>query len=389
MRSLLARALLVLATSATAVYRVRHDAAQWPPDAAIYLRMTLEDRGFSRADARERADAYLRATVTDPSARAFYVADAPPYYVAQFDLFRTRPLFPAIAALLYPYAGPRALPIVAAAAYVLATIVLFGILRWYAPAWLAALGAFAFATAPPVLGVAGLGLTDAPATLFWTATLGAIIAWTRRPSPLAGVAVAIASLLLAFTRPAIFLPVGAALGAAFALRRAGARRQTIVMPVAITIVAGLVFLAFSAAVHGPGIADQLRWEYDWQLASGDPSAARGFLSWYVHALLRIAGEALTYDIYKNGALLVLVTAALGIAALRRNALVAICVAAACASLIALLANPVEFVRSVELPLTPVVVILATAALAMLARALARGARTEEATGASAPYGDGA
>jgi hypothetical protein len=386
MRSLLALVLLVVLTSATAVYRVHHDAAQWPPDAAIYLRMTLEDRGMSRDDARDHADTFLRVTATDPDSRALYGADPPAYYVRQFDLFRTRPLFPASSAVLYPHFGPRALPIVAASAYVLATCVLFAILLWYAPPWLAALGAFAFATAPPVLGVAGLGLTDAPALLFWTASLGGIIAFTRRPSALALSCVVAASLLLAFTRPAIFLPVGAALGAWFALRNDPARRRAMMALVAATVGVALVFVAYTALVHGPGLTDQLRWEFDWQRATGDRAAAGGFASWYGHALARIAGEAVTYDVYKNGALLVLVLAALGIAAARRTPLVPLLIGAACASLIALAVNPVEYVRSVELPLVPVVVILATLALAVLVRAVhSRGdASVEEARGLGAP-----
>jgi hypothetical protein len=385
MRSLLALALLVVLTGATAAYRIHHDAAQWPPDAAIYLRMTLEDRGMSSGQARERADAFLRVTASDPESRALYVADPPAYYVRQFNLFRTRPLFPALSSVLYPSFGPRALPIVAGCAYVLATCVMFAILLPYAPSWLAGLGAFAFATAPPVLGVAGLGLTDAPALLFWTAALGAIIAYTRRPSALALSCVVVASLLLAFTRPAIFLPVGAALGAWFALRNDPTRRRTMIALVAATAGAGLVFVAYTALVHGPGLVDQLRWEFDWQRATGDAAAAGGFASWYGHALARIAAQALTYDVYKNGALLVLILAALGIATARRTPLVLLLIGAACASLIALAANPVEYVRSVELPLVPPVVILATLALALLVRTIgARAGGGQEAHGPGTP-----
>lgn len=385
MRLVLALVLLVVATTATAVYRVRHDAALWPPDAVIYLRMALEDRGLSPGAARAAANAFVNAVPADPGTRALTGAHPPPYYVAQFALFRTRPLFPALGALVYPFAGPRALQIVAAIAYVLATCVLFAVLLMYAPGWLAALGAFAFATAPPVLGVAGLGLTDAPALLWWIASFGAIVWYTRRPSAGILAAVAMTSLLLAFTRPAIFLPVGAALGAWFALRNDPVRGRAMRALVATTAVVAVLFVAYGAIVHGPGLSDQLRWEYDWQRATGDPAAAQGFASWYVHALARITGEALTYDVYKNGALLVLVLAALGIVARRRTPLVPIAVAAGCASLIALIANPVEYVRSVELPLVPVVVVLATAALAVLVRAVApRGGAAQEARGAGAP-----
>jgi hypothetical protein len=380
MRSLLALVLLVVASATTAVYRLNHDAALWPPDAAIYLRMTLEDRGIARDEARDRADAFLRTTSSDPDSRAFYGAHPPAYYARQFDLFRTRPLFPRVAALLYPRFGPHALQIVAALAYVVATCLLFAILLPLAPPWLAALGAFAFATAPSVLDVAALGLTDSPALLFWIASLGAILAFVRRPSAAALAAVALASLLLAFTRPAVFLPVGASLGAWYALRNDPAGRRAMTALVATTAGVAVVFLAYSAVVHGPGLAEQLGWEYDWQRAIGGRAAAHGFAAWYASALLRIVGDALTFDVYKNGALLGLVLAALGIAAARRTPLVAVLAGAACASLVALVANPLEFVRSAELPLVPVVVILATVALAVLVRAV----RGQEARGAGAP-----
>jgi len=89
---------------------------------------------------------------------------------------------------------------------------------------------------------------------------------------------------------------------------------------------------------------------------------------------------LTFDLYKNGALLVLVLSRTGdrgrsAYATRRGAR-----RRGCASAVALLANPLEFVRSVELPLVPVVVILATFALAVLVRAV----RGQEARGAGAP-----
>ncbi len=383
MRSLLALVLLVVASAATAAYRVNHDASIWPPDAVVYLRMTLEDRGEPRDEALARADAFMRTTISDRAGRAFYGPNPPAYYVRQYDLFRTRPLVPRVAALLYPRFGPRALQIVAAVAYVAATVLLFAILLPLVPPWLAALGAFAFATAPTVLGVAALGLTDAPALLFWIASLGAILVYVRRPSAAALTAVAAASLLLGFTRPAIFLPVGASLGAWCALRDDPRRRRAMTALVATTAGAAVVFLAYTALVHGPGLVEQLGWEFDWQKAIGAPFAASGFVPWYAGALVRDVADALTFDIYKDGALLGMVLAVLGFVAARRTPFAGVLAGGACSVVVALLANPVEFVRSVELPLVPLVVILATFALALLARAVG----LQEARGESAPYGD--
>ena len=377
MRSLLALVLLLVATVTTAVYRYNHDASEWPPDAAIYLRMTLEDRGFARDEARARADAFLRARVTQ-RASARVLREPAGVLRAAVRPFRTRPLFAHVAALLYPRFGSDALRIVSVAAYVLAAGVMFAILSALVPPWLAALGAFSLATAPPVLGLAALGLTDVPALLLWLISLGAILAYVRRPSRATLAVVALASLLLTFTRPAAFLPLGASLGAVYALRRDPRGRRAMAALVATTAAAAVAFVVYSAIVHGPGLADQLRWEYDWQRSVG--GAEHGFAPWYAFSLVRIVGDALTFDVYEYGAVLGLVLAALGIVAARRSPLVPVLVGAACASVVALLADPLEFIRTVELPLVPVVVIFGTLALNVLARAIAR----QEAPGETAP-----
>lgn len=357
-----------MTSAAIALYRYHRDAARWVPDGAIYLRMTLQDRGLAPDAAREVSDRFMRSTseATNPRSRGFYGPTPPDYYARQFGLFRTRPLFPRLAALLYPRLGPHALQAISTGAYVSAVALTFCLLLLVAPPWLAALGALGFATAPPVLELASYPLTDELALALWIATLGAIILAVRRPSIALFALVAIAALALTFTRPAAYLPVGAALGALVTGRRAPAARHSALGLLAVTVAAGLVFFAYTIAVHGPGIAEQLRWEYDFARATGD-AGTRGFFGWYVVALARALGEALTLDVYKNGALFTVALGGFGLVVAPRTGLVPILLGASCASLIALLVNPLEFVRTVELPLTPIVVLLATAALAVVAR----------------------
>ena len=53
----IAAALLVVVIAIViAAYRVHHDARRWDPDAAIYLRMTLQNRGLSEDAARAEAE---------------------------------------------------------------------------------------------------------------------------------------------------------------------------------------------------------------------------------------------------------------------------------------------------------------------------------------------
>ena len=79
--------------------------------------------------------------------------------------------------------------------------------------------------ASSVLDFTGLALTDELALCFWIGALGALYAYLRRPNPLWLTTFMLACALLTFTRPAIYLPFGAALGAfIFAPRGAPWRR---------------------------------------------------------------------------------------------------------------------------------------------------------------------
>lgn len=366
--ALLSLLILLAATSLVGAYRFHHDAAKWTPDTAIYLRMTLADLGRSPEAAKVEADRFMLTTAerANPQSRGFYGEHPPAFYAKQFALFRTRPLLPKLAALLYPRFGPRSLPIVSVCAYVLATVAMFVLLLAIAPAWLAALGAFAFATAPAVLDVAALGMSDELAAFFWICALAGLLSFVRHPSRAALIVIGIASLLMAFTRPAAYLPVGAAIGVGLALRRTEKPRGWTLGVLGVTFGALALFLAYSAAVHGPGPAEQVGWQYAWQVATGDAAGAAP-LAWYLRAEATAFAELFTVGIYKNAALLVLALAAFGVALIRPRRLVPPLLGAVVASAVAVIVNPLELQRTVELPLTPVVVILATAALGALAQ----------------------
>jgi 4-amino-4-deoxy-L-arabinose transferase-like glycosyltransferase len=373
--TLLAFALVLLASAVTATYRLRHDAQIWTSDSAIYLRMTLEDRGLSREQAKAEADRFMAATPEgrNPEAKDFYTPHPPAYYASQYELFRTRPLYPRLGAVLYGRFGPRGLQLISAVAYVAAGGVTFWLLTMLVPAWTAALGALAFATAPQVLAVAALPLTDELALLFWTAALGAMLLYLRSPRPAVLAAVLVAALLLTFTRPAAYLPFGAACGLlVIALRtpRPGLRRTAYAL-LAATAAAGVAFAAYSLAVHGPGLVAQLRWQYEWQNVVGGFAAGGSFARWYLAAVAAEVGLLLTVGVYKYAALLPLVLAGVGLRLARRDD-AALLAGAAAGALAAIAANPLELNRTVLLPLTPAVVILATVALDALFRA-ARGA----------------
>jgi hypothetical protein len=383
---LLALAAVLLFAGVVGANRYHHDLQRWEPDAAIYLRMALEDRGLTRDAARAEAARFIATTSEgrNPASRGFYGPTPPEYYAKQFALFTTRPLFPYLGAVLYPRLGAHGLQAISAVAYVLATGAMFVVLLSVAPPWIAALGSVAFAVNSAVLDMASYGLTDELAVLFWIAALGAILAYTRAPSsayarapsaasaasartPSAALllAVGVASLALAFTRPAVYLPVGAALGALAATRFGGVSQRAAFALVAVTAGVAVVFFAYAAAVHGPGLREQLAWQYDFARATGLAPQSQGFVAWYARTEVSAFAKAVLHEIFVNAGPITIALAAFGLVLRWRTSLVAVLLGAACATVAALLANPLEFVRTVELPLAPVITMLATAALAEL------------------------
>ncbi len=149
--------LFVLAVvGASLAYEVRKD-NRWDPDGFLYSRMMLVDTGLSEADATARpaGSSSPPRPPHDPQARDFYGSHPPAWYEAQYPLFRARPLYPKLAALVYPRLGFRALKVVAASGVLVAALALYVLLLLVAPAWLAACAAIAgpphrsYATRPP------------------------------------------------------------------------------------------------------------------------------------------------------------------------------------------------------------------------------------------------
>ncbi|MBV9438503.1 MAG: hypothetical protein JOZ24_00775 [Candidatus Eremiobacteraeota bacterium] len=363
----LALAIVLCVALVTVVYRVRHDAGIWTSDSAVYLRMALADRGLTESEAKRDADAFMAQTAEGrlPESAGFYGPNPPTYYAQQFGIFRTRPLYPLLTAALYPAFGPHAMQLISAAAYVLGTAVMFGILSLSVPAATAGLGALAFATAPQVLALCALPLTDEMALLFWCCALGAMLRYVRAPGALSAGGLAAAALLLTFTRPAAYLPCAAACGYAIAVRGELARRAAAAL-LTVTFSAGIIFTAYTAIVHGPGPAAQLRWQYDWQRAVHGPGASGSFGHWYAFALAAALGLLLTVGVYKYAALVPLALAAYGARIAQRDDL-ALLLGGAAGALAAIGANPLEINRTALLPLTPTVVVLATLALDRLFR----------------------
>ena len=372
---------VLLAVAATLAYEVRKD-DRWDPDGYLYTRMMLVDTGSSEDAAHAAASRFFLSTpaARDPQARGFYTLQPPAWYESQYPLFRARPLYPELAALAYPRLGFRAMKDVAAAGMLVAALALYVLLLLVAPPWLAACGALAGVATPIARDAATMALTDGVALAWWTICLAATAFYARRPTRAALVTALAAAVLLALTRPAIWLPLGAAAGFVVAAYRAGdpgrRRSATALLAGQAAVAAGA--LLFTAAVHGAGFGTLVRWSYDWQTAIHGPYVGHGAAAWYAAWLVRgLLTEPATV-IERGVPLFALAIAAVGILARRRDALVPVLLGAACVAPLAIVANPPDFRRALELPLTPVVLTAVAAAVAAALPAIgaARSARAD-------------
>jgi len=122
-------------------------------------------------------------------------------------------------------------------------------------------------------------------------------------------------------------------------------------------------LVYIAAVHGAGFATLQQWSYGWQTAIHGPFVGHGVVAWY---LARIAHAVLIEPaslVARGVPLFALAIAAVGVLARRRDAIVPVLLGVACAAPLAIVANPPDFQRALELPLTPVVLTAVVAAVA--------------------------
>ena len=335
------------------------------PDGFLYTRMMLVDTGLSEADAhREASRSFLTTPAAhDPDAPDFYGSHPPAWYEAQYPLFRARPLAPRLAALLYPRLGFRALKDVSAAGV--------GWPRWRSTSCCCSsrrrggrLGAIAAAGTPLVRDAATLPMTDGAALAWWTIALAATAFYARRPTrtalgsrssppcsstspgPRSGCRWAPPAALwwrrtARATRPGAAAPCDArgtepgGRGGA-GLRRRRPRRR----------------LRDAAAVVV-------------RLADHAPRAVRGpRRRVLVRRLVRArAGHRARHPRRARVPLFALAVAVVGVLARRRDAIVPVLVGVACAAPLAIVANPYDFQRALELPLTPVVLTAVVAAVA--------------------------
>lgn len=316
----------------------------YTPDGIVYARFAARDAGYSERDATLAARAFYEHTamMSNPRYRALVDLD-PSVSFARSKVFENRVLYPWVVAMALPAAGFRALFIVNAAAYVAFGLALFWtLLAFGRPALAIVLTAIALAL-PLVRASASSDLTDMLAMVWWVIALGALLRLARRTQPALLVVLAVASALLALTRPAPYL----VLVPAFAV---GIVRG-FWAPLAASFASVLAFVGVAIGTNAYGVSEQLRWVYDHRPRVTDVS----FGQWYRSALASTVRYVIAETVRLIVPLVMIGAAAYGLLRSRTRAQMAVLIGAALATLVAVPFNPVpsSLARVVLLPLVPV------------------------------------
>jgi hypothetical protein len=337
---------------------------EWLPDSEIYLWMTLCDLGIPSDVALEETRSFMLVQLSDlernpqrDSYANLYSSDAPQYWDDQFALFRNRPMYPYLSSLLYPWLGPFALKAISLATYMLTVVVIFSLLLTMCQPVRAGIGALVFAIQDLVLHTATLALTDQCAMLFWACALSAIMCYTKSRKRAWLLAIVASSVALTLTRPAFFLPIGAAVGAFLALKNSNGTR-TALLPLCAAIPAAVVYFVLGAIIHGPSVMTQIHWQYNSQLILHGSGTGHGLVVWYCLALLKGLANIVTTLARDVGGLTLVILAILGGLLYRGTAAVKIAIGSILSTSVALFVNPIDVGRPLLLPLTPFTVVLA-------------------------------
>jgi len=330
----------------------------YTPDGMVYARYAAHDAGYSEHDAALSVrHAYEHTPLMNRPRYRELVEIDPDTAFARSAIFSNRILYSAVAAVLYPAAGVRALFIVSAISYAAFALCLYWLLASFGRPWAAAVLSVIGLLLPESRAAAASDLTDMFALVWWTLALVAIVRGTRDSRPRWAVLLAGASILLTLTRPVPYLTILPALAAGIA---AGA--WPLLAGAAASVAA---FLAVALLTHAFGVAEQLRWVYVHRPDAAGSTIGEG--AWYRRAL----AATLAYG-FVEGIRAIWPAAGLGawiyalrIPAARTDAIVI--GAAGLAVLLAVPFNPVPSAldRVVFLPLVP----LACAAAACALRAV--------------------
>ncbi len=327
---------------------------RFTPDGSWYARLAMEDAGLSAADALANEEAfYLQQPVgRDPKYRKDFTVDIR-HAQPVGPIFRTRVLYPWLVSVVYRWRNLEALTDVSIAAYAIGTLALYWLLLALGRPWIAACGAVVFAASPLVLVLAESDLTDMLALACWIGALGSLLHFMQRRQRMWLISFGLAALLLALTRQALFLPIGAVAGAFIGgrLRRDPDTSQTSIALASVLGVVVVANLVWHTLLHGATVAKELEITHRLAVRSGSPPD-EPMSTWYQRALKDSMYVEIKRAILNVLPVLAAISMALGI--LRKETPVLI--GAMIAGLVPIFIDPAPYAlpRILEAPLYPVV-----------------------------------
>ncbi|MFN2459846.1 MAG: hypothetical protein ABR591_04020 [Candidatus Velthaea sp.] len=335
----------------------------WADDGFYMLHVAAMESGMSPADATSFAENfYLHHTQAAPQYQRFY--EAPTGALLEFEhILGVRVGYTVPVAALLRARGPQALLDVTAAAYVTATLAMYALALAFMRRPLAAGAAVVFASLPLVRAAAAEPLADMPALFWWILALAVLVRYVQTATRRSIFIFALASAALVLTRPAIYLPLGAAAGAAVAVR--GMRRAIGDLLTAASAVAG-VFLIAQLLAHAASVGEHTAWNARRAAELGGPSLS--VAQWYAAALRSDA----RFEILRTLTSPLVATATIGAAfgyARSPSRGTVVMAAGLVGSAAAIALNPVawDLGRTFDLPNVPIVLVGASLAIAAAAR----------------------
>jgi hypothetical protein len=360
---------VILASVVLAATVVAHN-PRYTPDGFSYARKAMEDAGLTPAESLARAEAFYLAQPVGRVARygIYFKVDAAHAPPAAGPIFRTRVLYPWLVSLLFPWRGLAALSDVSLAAYVIATLMLYWMLLAIARPWLAATGAIVFAASPLVVVLGESDLTDMLALACWIGALAAILHCLQVRTTAVLAIFGVSALLLALTRQALLLPIGAVAGAFVGsrIRHDDQDTRTSVVLASILGVVTIANVVWHVLLHGVGIGTSLEVTRDLQVKAGAAPADEPIQTWYRRTLISSLVDEVKRSI--RGVLPVLAVIAAVIDIRRKET--AVLIGAACAGFVTIFADAVswDLQRIFEAPLYPVVLAALSMGVERLLRA---------------------
>jgi hypothetical protein len=350
-------ALLVLA-AALSCLTFEQRQLTWSDDGFTYTRMMLEDAGKPPAEALKIAESYYRASPIG------HLANYAQYYSVSYHdspraagpIFRSRVLYPWLAAQLYPQRGLLALVDVSMISFIIAVFALYYLLLAVARPLLAAVFALPLCLSPAIVEIAKAPLTDMLGLVLWIVALACCFHYLKLRRPVYPALFAITCLLMALTRPMLYLPLGATAGLAIAsgLHRDRLNIRAGTMLFVITAVAIAFQLMVVRAVQGAPLLLSIQVAHANALRRGAISVGEPLSNWYKRTVIGML------VIEAKHSLRALVPGFAVIAAFLNRHLdeTGLVVGAAIVSItpVFLDPNPYDLVRLVEAPMYPVILV---------------------------------